>query len=208
MAAGAARGIRRGLSRRAAARGRHVRGFCTAKRVAERPLRNQRQKGAGHGRSAESNAQADSRDSALASRGDCSRMGHGHTSKQRGSHAEVREARSGAAFAASAPQTGLGVKVSRAAKRVALACVRMYQVLLGPFLGGGCRFYPSCSKYAYEAIERFGARRGAWLGMKRVLRCRPFSTHGYDPVPEELGGRAGKSLPAMGHDGRAVEVLR
>ncbi|MHB8526365.1 MAG: membrane protein insertion efficiency factor YidD [Candidatus Acidiferrales bacterium] len=79
-----------------------------------------------------------------------------------------------------------------AAKWLALACVRGYQIFLGPFFGGGCKFEPSCSHYTYEAIERFGARRGAWLGLKRFLRCRPFSAGGYDPVPElwklEAGG--------------------
>lgn len=104
------------------------------------------------------------------------------------------------------------MKPNRAAKWFALLCVRVYQVFLGPFFGGGCRFTPSCSGYTYEAIQRFGARRGAWLGMKRVLRCRPFSKSGYDPVPEELQGseRAKEDLqPILGpHDGRAVEVLR
>lgn len=70
------------------------------------------------------------------------------------------------------------------AKLAALAFVRAYQIFLGPFFGGGCKFQPSCSHYTYEAIERFGARRGAWLGLKRFLRCRPFSAGGYDPVPD------------------------
>ncbi|HEV2182444.1 MAG TPA: membrane protein insertion efficiency factor YidD [Candidatus Acidoferrales bacterium] len=69
---------------------------------------------------------------------------------------------------------------------LALASVRGYQIFLGPFFGGGCKFHPSCSRYTYEAIERFGARRGVWLGLKRFLRCRPFSSGGYDPVPEVL----------------------
>jgi putative membrane protein insertion efficiency factor len=62
--------------------------------------------------------------------------------------------------------------------------VRAYQLLLGPFLGGACRFYPSCSNYALQAIERHGARRGASLAAKRVLRCHPFSPGGVDLVPE------------------------
>ncbi|MBI1749485.1 MAG: membrane protein insertion efficiency factor YidD [Acidobacteria bacterium] len=71
-----------------------------------------------------------------------------------------------------------------------LFAVRAYQALLGPFLGGACRFYPSCSNYAIEAIERHGARRGAALAVKRLLRCRPFSQGGVDLVPEhpELPG--------------------
>ncbi len=62
--------------------------------------------------------------------------------------------------------------------------MRAYQLILGPFLGGACRFYPSCSNYAMEAIALHGARRGAALAAKRLLRCRPFSPGGVDLVPE------------------------
>lgn len=72
----------------------------------------------------------------------------------------------------------------RAARWLALFFVRAYQVFLGPFFGGNCKFEPSCSHYAHQAIERFGVVRGIWLGAKRLLRCRPFSAGGYDPVPE------------------------
>ena len=65
-----------------------------------------------------------------------------------------------------------------------LALVRLYQVLLGPFLGGACKFYPSCSNYAHEAIARHGARRGTVLALKRLARCRPFTQGGFDPVPD------------------------
>ena len=65
-----------------------------------------------------------------------------------------------------------------------LLLVRLYQTFLSPFLGGACKFYPSCSHYAQEAIEVHGARRGAWLAMKRLGRCRPFTKGGFDPVPE------------------------
>ncbi len=65
-----------------------------------------------------------------------------------------------------------------------LLFVRFYQIFLSPFFGGACKFYPSCSKYGYEAIARHGARRGSVLAMKRLLRCRPFTKGGYDPVPE------------------------
>ncbi|MGA7223532.1 MAG: membrane protein insertion efficiency factor YidD [Candidatus Acidiferrales bacterium] len=65
-----------------------------------------------------------------------------------------------------------------------LLLVRLYQTFLSPFLGGACKFYPSCSRYAQEAIAVHGARRGAWLAMKRLGRCRPFTKGGFDPVPE------------------------
>jgi uncharacterized protein len=68
--------------------------------------------------------------------------------------------------------------------RLLLLALRVYQLLLGPFLGGACRFYPSCSNYAMQAIERHGARRGATLAAKRLLRCHPFSQGGVDLVPE------------------------
>jgi putative membrane protein insertion efficiency factor len=65
-----------------------------------------------------------------------------------------------------------------------IAAVRAYQALLSPFLGGACKFYPSCSEYAVEAIERHGPKHGARLVAGRLLRCRPFSAGGLDPVPD------------------------
>lgn len=67
--------------------------------------------------------------------------------------------------------------------RLLLALLAAYRAALGPLLGGACRFHPSCSHYAQQAIERHGARRGGWLAVKRVLRCRPFGPFGFDPVP-------------------------
>jgi putative membrane protein insertion efficiency factor len=58
-------------------------------------------------------------------------------------------------------------------------------VILSPVFGGACKFHPSCSNYAYEAIARHGARRGTALAVKRLLRCRPFTKGGFDPVPAE-----------------------
>jgi putative membrane protein insertion efficiency factor len=65
-----------------------------------------------------------------------------------------------------------------------LGSLRCYQVFLGPFLGGACKFYPSCSNYAYQAIERHGAWRGIVLATNRLGRCRPFTEGGFDPVPD------------------------
>ncbi len=65
-----------------------------------------------------------------------------------------------------------------------LGLIRMYQWTLSPLLGNACRYYPSCSRYTYEAVQRFGAWRGSWMGIKRILRCNPWFEGGYDPVPE------------------------
>jgi uncharacterized protein len=74
---------------------------------------------------------------------------------------------------------------ARSASRwLLLAFVRFYKIFFSPFLGGACKFYPSCSNYAQEAIELHGARRGAWLAIKRLGRCRPFTQGGFDPVPD------------------------
>ena len=69
-------------------------------------------------------------------------------------------------------------------KKVGLAIIRAYQWTLSPLLGPHCRFHPTCSQYAIEAIERFGLMRGAWLGLRRLLRCHPLHPGGFDPVPD------------------------
>lgn len=72
------------------------------------------------------------------------------------------------------------------AVKAALAALRTYKVYVSPWFAGSCRYVPTCSVYAYEAIERFGAMRGIWMGLKRLLRCHPLSRKfGYDPVPEK-----------------------
>ena len=68
--------------------------------------------------------------------------------------------------------------------KLALLAIRVYQGFFSPLMPLGCRFYPTCSHYAAEAIEKHGAARGSWLAAKRILRCRPFGAGGYDPVPE------------------------
>lgn len=68
-------------------------------------------------------------------------------------------------------------------KTVLLLLLRAYRLLVSPLLGASCRFYPSCSQYASEAIERHGALHGSWLAVKRVGRCHPWHPGGFDPVP-------------------------
>jgi putative membrane protein insertion efficiency factor len=69
-------------------------------------------------------------------------------------------------------------------RRLLVLLVRLYQRLISPLLPRACRFHPSCSVYAVEALERHGALRGTWLAVKRLARCHPFHPGGLDPVPE------------------------
>jgi uncharacterized protein len=64
-----------------------------------------------------------------------------------------------------------------------IAAIRLYQFTLSPLMGGQCRYEPTCSRYAIEAYQQFGALRGSWLTVRRILRCHPFVRGGYDPVP-------------------------
>ncbi|MDR1128437.1 MAG: membrane protein insertion efficiency factor YidD [Treponema sp.] len=68
-------------------------------------------------------------------------------------------------------------------KYLALFLIRFYQRVISPHLGANCRYYPTCSAYAYEAVRKYGVFRGAFLAIKRVLRCHPLHPGGYDPVP-------------------------
>ena len=68
-----------------------------------------------------------------------------------------------------------------------LRALRAYQYVARPLLGANCRFFPSCSDYAYEAIDRHGAVAGTFLAACRLCRCHPFHPGGYDPVPDALG---------------------
>src|SRR5258708_33464181 len=89
--------------------------------------------------------------------------------------------------------------------RAALLALRFYKSYLSILFAGSCRFEPTCSRYAYEAIERFGVAPGVWLGLKRLLRCRPLSRRFvYDPVPEKweempTSSAAGKVLKTEAH---------
>jgi putative membrane protein insertion efficiency factor len=68
-------------------------------------------------------------------------------------------------------------------RSILVGLVRGYQIFLSPLLPAACRYYPSCSTYAVEALERYGARHGGWLALKRIGRCHPFRPGGFDPVP-------------------------
>jgi len=69
------------------------------------------------------------------------------------------------------------------AARAVLLAIRFYQRVISPAFPPSCRFFPSCSEYAYQAVQKYGTLRGSWLGLTRLLRCHPFHPGGYDPVP-------------------------
>lgn len=69
-------------------------------------------------------------------------------------------------------------------RKILLAPIRFYQYAISPFMAPHCRYYPTCSEYTAQAITRFGALRGVWMGTRRILRCHPWAEGGYDPVPD------------------------
>ena len=77
-------------------------------------------------------------------------------------------------------------------KRAVLILIRTYQLLISPVLPPACRFHPSCSEYAREAVEKWGFWRGMALSLKRLARCHPFGGHGFDPVPERQAAGDGE----------------
>jgi len=114
-------------------------------------------------------------------------MGHRHSSEEFGGQGPVcgacgRPRASAEEAVSSAP----GSKRPPAGVQAALFALDFYKSYLSVLFAGTCRYEPTCSRYAYEAIERFGVARGVWLGTKRLLRCHPLSRRfGYDPVPEK-----------------------
>jgi putative membrane protein insertion efficiency factor len=108
-------------------------------------------------------------------------MGHSHSPEEQCSEGGVRRPERG--FIASNPGRVSGSR--SIAVGIALAALRFYKAYLSLLVAGSCRFEPTCSKYSYEAIERFGVLRGSWLTLRRLLRCHPLSRKfGFDPLPE------------------------
>ncbi len=75
------------------------------------------------------------------------------------------------------------VQMKKLINQIFIFPIRLYQRLLSPLLGSNCRYQPTCSHYMIHAIQEWGAARGIWLGLKRISRCHPWGSHGYDPVP-------------------------
>jgi putative membrane protein insertion efficiency factor len=78
---------------------------------------------------------------------------------------------------------------------VLLALIRAYQFLLSPWVGGSCRYWPTCSHYAREAIEQHGALKGGWMMLARLARCHPWGAGGVDPVPQQFRWRCWCEAP-------------
>jgi len=118
-------------------------------------------------------------------------MGHRHSPEEfRGADAVAGvDAGSSAAAEGSVSTEATSVSATRKYSwgvRTALFALNCYKSYLSPWFAGSCRFEPTCSRYAYEAIERFGVAHGMWLGTKRLLRCHPLSRKfGHDAVPEK-----------------------
>ena len=88
----------------------------------------------------------------------------------------------------------------RLPQRLLIALVQGYQLLLSPWLGSSCRFTPSCSAYALEALQRHGATVGTYLAARRILRCHPWCAGGHDPVPERAPRPFGWAAPSSPSD--------
>lgn len=94
-------------------------------------------------------------------------------------------------------------------KRILLALLRVYKIALSPYLGSQCRFLPTCSDYARDAIISHGPARGTWMTACRLCRCHPFAKGGYDPVPEPaVHGKASAVPPAATASGRPSITVR
>lgn len=84
--------------------------------------------------------------------------------------------------------------------RLMIAIIHLYQLLLSPLLGPCCRFEPSCSHYAVEALRTHGFFRGTWLALRRICKCHPFHPGGFDPVPPKRGHKSDKRSKRLMHE--------
>ncbi|CAG9175417.1 membrane protein insertion efficiency factor YidD [Cupriavidus pampae] len=93
-------------------------------------------------------------------------------------------------------------------KRILLALLRIYKIALSPYLGSQCRFLPTCSEYARDAVTLHGATRGSWMAACRLCRCHPFAQGGYDPVPEPRNMGSAKAPRTSAAPGQPPVTIR
>ena len=128
--------------------------------------------------------------SVSAESGACSgRLGHSGQSPRGRGKSLLRRASTGTTALVPAA-TSVATVAGAIVKLIVLVSIRFYQACLSPILPSACRYYPSCSAYAFEAVEKWGVRTGVRLALGRLLRCRPWGSHGYDPVPDREGVRS------------------
>jgi len=174
------------LRRRAAPQRVTMHGLLPTQRITTFTLGDHHASATGECCPAQSPASTGARSVPVESREPSGRLGHlGESSRGSGEgllyHAPAGTAKVVSPAASTATAAGWLVKVS------VLGLIRFYQACISPVLPSTCRHYPSCSSYAFEAVEKWGAWRGGRLALGRLIRCRPWGSYGYDPVPEKQG---------------------
>jgi uncharacterized protein len=168
-----------------------MRGVLSIKRTRREPSGPHRADLRGQRRASQSREAAGSGGVPVESRFDSGRLGYRGESAQRGCQSPVCDPDAGVDAAVSRTCSAASETESRGGARsgqellktAVLALLSFYRSTLSPAIPSSCRFHPTCSAYAYEAVSQWGIRRGIWLALRRVVRCRPFGSFGYDPVP-------------------------
>jgi len=138
----------------------------------------------GHSRAAEPHQAADQGNFSAPQAGPARGMGHRAEPSPWSRHGHLSRSGTGAVASFSRQAAGRVIREGAYALRLLLlGSIRFYQICLSPIIPSSCRYYPSCSSYAYEAVAKWGAWKGTRLAVRRLLSCRPWGGHGYDPVP-------------------------
>jgi hypothetical protein len=148
------------------------------------PFRGHHTRASREGRIAQSAEAPFARGIPTAPRTPARRLGHTGESPRVGGEGAISDSGRGGFEAFPEPASSGSFRgVAHQVKFITLGLIKFYQACLSPLMPSSCRFYPSCSAYAYEAVERWGAWRGIRLALGRFVRCRPFGPYGIDPVP-------------------------
>jgi uncharacterized protein len=164
-------------------------GLLSIERAEPQPHRHYRTHRGGERRASESGQETGAGSVPAEQQFDCGRLGHRGESAPGSSFNTLSFAGTGADEAVSADSAALdstaagGERGSGFIETIVLGLIRFYQSSLSPAIPSSCRFYPTCSSYAYDAVSTWGVRHGSYLALRRVLRCRPFGAYGCDPVP-------------------------